>query len=81
MAIFIQILFYVGISWAGLSGKINLASYTIYSFDSSKVLLVSNDTKQKWSLPRSYWFGGQEPTIGKKVRLSGSIQKQLSPYR
>lgn len=81
MTIFLQIIFYFGMSWSGMSGKINLASYTIYSFDSTKVLLISTDTKQKWSLPRNYWFGGQEPTIGKKVRLSQSIQKKLSPYR
>jgi hypothetical protein len=77
----LNILFFCFSTFAGLSIKTDLASYTVYSYDSSRIILQTLDKKQKWVLSRRSWFAGQEPTIGKRVFLAGSIKKQLVPHR
>ena len=75
-------IFFAMLAFAGLSIKADMSSYTVYSYDSSRIILQSLDNKkQKWVMSRQSWFAGQEPTIGKKVFLAGSIKKQLVPHR
>ncbi len=77
----LNLIFSASIATAGISIKSDLSSYTVYSFDASKIILQSTDKKQKWVMSRHNWFSGQEPTIGKKVFLAGAIKKQLVPHR
>ncbi len=77
----LNIVFIAVSAFAGISIKTDLSSYTVYSYDSSRIILQSVDKKQKWVLNRRSWFAGQEPTIGKKVFLAGAIKKQLVPHR
>ena len=81
MMFILNIIFIAVSAFAGLSIKTDLSSYTVYSYDSSRIILQSVDKKQKWVMSRQSWFSGQEPTIGKKVFLAGSIKKQLVPHR
>ncbi len=77
----LNFIFFVCTASAGLSIKTDLASYTVYSYDSSRIILQTLNSQQKWVMSRQLWFAGQEPTIGKRVFLAGSIKKQLVPHR
>lgn len=81
MIYLVHLLFSFHLALAGLSIKSDLSVYTVYSYDNSKIILQSVGTKEKWTLNRSFWFSGQQPTIGRKVFLAGAIKKQLVPYR
>lgn len=81
MMFILNIIFIATTAIAGISIKTDISSYTVYSYDSSRIILQSVDKKQKWVMSRQSWFAGQEPTIGKKVFLAGSIKKQLVPHR
>jgi hypothetical protein len=81
MMFVLNIIFFAMSAFAGLSIKADLSSYIVYSYDSSRIILQSVDKKQKWVMSRQSWFAGQEPTIGKKIFLAGSIKKQLVPHR